>query len=113
MGHAKLTIDSKADTPRDRSADLEELKATSLIEQRNTLIKAMVKVFSWLNGGVFVLTVVAWGLGFYYQHDQVVTEKVLMALIGATVVRRESPSLRSPGFCFHRRTKLKWCHDAR
>ena len=87
MGHAQLTIDSKADTPRDRSADLEELKATSLIEQRNTLIKAMVKVFSWLNGGVFVLTVAAWGLGFYYQHDQIVTEKVLMALIGATVVQ--------------------------
>ena len=86
-GAASFRIDSKADTPRDRSADLEELKATSLIEQRNTLIKAMVKVFSWLNGGVFVLTAVAWGFGFYFQHDQIVTEKVLMALIGATVVQ--------------------------
>jgi len=83
----QLTIDSKADTPRDRSADLEELKATSLIEQRNRLLRAMIWVFSGLNAGVYVLTLLAWGYGFYYQHDQIVTEKVLMSLIGATVVQ--------------------------
>lgn len=82
-----LSIDSKADTPRDRSADLDELKATSLIEQRNTLIKAMVQLFIGLNGGVYVLTLAAWAFGFWFQHDQIVTEKVLMALIGATVVQ--------------------------
>ena len=84
---AQITIDSKKETPRDRSADLEELKVTSLIGQRDVLIKAMVKVFSYLNGGVFLQAAVAWGCGFYYQHDQIVTEKVLMALIGATVVQ--------------------------
>lgn len=84
---AQLTIDSKADTPRDRSADLEEFKATSLIFQRNTLIKAMVQLFVGLNGGVYLLTLAAWGFGFAYERDQIVTEKVLMALIGATVVQ--------------------------
>jgi len=82
-----LSIDSKVQTPKDRSAEFELEKWNRLSGQRDVLIRAMVKVFSWLNGGVFALTALAWGFGFYYQHDQIVTEKVLMALIGATVVQ--------------------------
>lgn len=84
---APLTIDSKADTPGDRSADLEELKATSLIDQRNTLIKAMVQLFIGLNGGVYLLTLAAWVWSAYSGRYEIVTEKVLMSLIGATVVQ--------------------------
>lgn len=47
----------------------------------------MVQLFIGLNGGVYLLTLAAWGYGFAYQHDQIVTEKVLMTLIGATVVQ--------------------------
>ena len=84
---AALRIDSSATTPRDQSADLEVLKVRSLIGQRDTLIKALVQVFTWLNGGVYLLTFVAWAYTAYAGKYEIVTEKVLMSLIAATVVQ--------------------------
>ena len=55
--------------------------------QRDVMIKAMVGVFTWLNGGVFAFTVLAWAVGITHSDYRIVDEKTLMALIGATVVQ--------------------------
>ena len=86
------TIDSTAKTPSDKSTAVETLSADQwerLSGQRDVLIKAMVGVFKWLNGGVYLLTVAAWIAGLFPgAHDyRIVTANTLMTLIGATVVQ--------------------------
>ena len=56
------TIDSSAGTPSDKSTDDNTVSAAQwerLSGQRDVLIKAMVGVFTWLNGGVYLLTTAA------------------------------------------------------
>ena len=55
--------------------------------QRDVMIKAMVGVFTWLNGGVFAFTVVAWAAGIFVPSYKIVDSNTLMALIGATVAQ--------------------------
>lgn len=85
-----ITIDSGAETPRDKSTDDNTVSAAQwerLSGQRDVLIKAMVGVFKWLNGGVYLLTVVAWAVGIWFPDYRIVTANTLMTLIGATVVQ--------------------------
>ena len=59
-------IDSGAATPSDKSTADGTLSAAQwerLSGQRDVLIKAMVGVFTWLNGGVYLLTYVFTGYG--------------------------------------------------
>ena len=55
--------------------------------QRDVLIKAMVGVFTWLNGGVYLLTTAAWLVGIWFPDYRIVDANTLMTLIGATVVQ--------------------------
>ena len=97
---APVRIDSRTATPNDRSDAIEELKVTSLIGQRDTLLRAMVKVFTGLNGGVYLLTAAAWGWTAYSGKYPIVTENVLMSLIGATVVQAGIAFLAITRFLF-------------
>jgi hypothetical protein len=56
-------------------------------DQRDVMIAAMVGLFKWLNGGVYVLIVAAWGAGIWLPDYRIVDAKTLMTLIGATVVQ--------------------------
>lgn len=84
------TIDSSAGTPSDKSTDDNTLSTAQwerLSGQRDVLIRAMVGVFTWLNGGVYLLTVAAWLVGIRYPDYRIVDGKTLMTLIAATVVQ--------------------------
>ena len=85
-----LRIDSAETTPPDLSTSDKTLSALQwdrLSGQRDVMIKAMVAVFTWLNGGVFAFAVAAWLVGIWHSDYRIVDEKTLMALIGATVVQ--------------------------
>ena len=85
-----LHIDSAGATPADASSADETLSALQwdrLSDQRDVLIKAMVAVFTWLNGGAFAFTVAAWIAGMFLESYRIVDKQTLMALIGATVVQ--------------------------
>lgn len=85
-----LTIDSEKATPIDRSTSTDTLTQQQwerLSGQRDVLIKAMVRVFTWLNGGVFGFTLVAWAVGIAHPDYRIVDHQTVMALIGATVVQ--------------------------
>ena len=84
------TIDSSAGTPKDKSTDDNTVSAAQwerLSGQRDVLIKAMVGVFTWLNGGVYLLTTAAWLVGIWFPDYRIVNANTLMTLIGATVVQ--------------------------
>ena len=84
------TIDSSAGTPNDKSTDDNTVSAAQwerLSGQRDVLIKAMVGVFTWLNGGVYLLTTAAWLVGIWFPDYRIVDANTLMTLIGATVVQ--------------------------
>ena len=85
-----LRIDSVENTPEDSTTSTKTVSAQQwerLSGQRDVMIKAMVGVFTWLNGGVFAFTVLAWVVGITHPDYRIVDEKTLMALIGATVVQ--------------------------
>ena len=63
-----------------------EKRWRKLSDQRDTLIQAVIKVFTWLNGGVYLLVLMAWGVGHFSEY-QIVDSQTLLALIGATVVQ--------------------------
>ena len=63
-----------------------EKRWRKLSDQRDTLIQAVVKVFTWLNGGVYFLVLLSWGVGHFSDY-KIVDGNTLMALIGATVVQ--------------------------
>ena len=68
--------------------------------QRDVMIKAMVSVFTWLNGGVFAFTLAAWAVGIWHVDYRIVTDKTLLALIGATVVQAGIAFLAITRFLF-------------
>ena len=57
-----------------------------LSTQRDTLINAVIRVFTWLNGGVYLLVFLAWIAGHFSSY-RIVDGNTLMALVGATVVQ--------------------------
>ena len=63
-----------------------EKRWRKLSDQRDTLIRAVIQVFTWLNGGVYLLVLMAWGVGHFSEY-QIVDSQTLLALIGATVVQ--------------------------
>jgi hypothetical protein len=54
--------------------------------QQDKMIDAMIKIFKWLNGGVMGFVFVAWAAG-YLGKEEIITEHVVMSLIGATVIQ--------------------------
>ena len=85
-----LRIDSATTTPADRSTSTDTLTQQQwdrLSGQRDVMIKAMVRVFTWLNGGVFGFTLLAWGVGIFIPSYRIVDHQTLMALVAATVVQ--------------------------
>ena len=85
-----LELNSRVTAPDDVSIDddsLSTLQWNRLSDQRDVMIKAMVGVFTWLNGGVFAFTIVAWVGGLVWTDYRIVDARTLMALIGATVVQ--------------------------
>ena len=55
-------------------------------DQQDKMIDAMIKIFKWLNGGVMAFVFAAWAAG-YWGKEEIITEHVVMALIGATVIQ--------------------------
>jgi hypothetical protein len=72
----------------------DEVESTSLTErqwaafkdQQDQLIKAMIWLFAGLNGAMVLLVFAAW-IGDFWRSPPLITENVVMALIGATVVQ--------------------------
>jgi hypothetical protein len=98
-----LKIDSGATTPVDSStadATLSQVQWERLSQQRDVMIKAMVAVFTWLNGGVFAFTVIAWGVGIWDKSYRIVDNNTLLELIGATVVQAGIAFLAITRFLF-------------
>ena len=75
--------------PEDKSLRDEQFtrqKWERLSTQRDTLINAVIRVFTWLNGGVYLLVFLAWIAGHFSSY-RIVDGNTLMALVGATVVQ--------------------------
>lgn len=99
----QLQIDSIETTPKDPStsgATVSSAQWERLSNQRDVMIKAMVAVFTWLNGGVFAFTLAAWAVGIWHTDYRIVDDKTLMALIGATVVQAGIAFLAITRFLF-------------
>lgn len=99
----RFPIDSAETTPNDPSmagVTLSDTQWERLSGQRDVLIKAMVRVFTWLNGGVFAFTVIAWAVGIYQPDNRIVDSRTLIALIGATVVQAGIAFLAITRFLF-------------
>jgi hypothetical protein len=55
-------------------------------DQQDTMIRAMIQIFTWLNGAVVLIVIVFW-VGDFWRHDPIITENVIMSIIGATIVQ--------------------------
>jgi hypothetical protein len=89
-----LKIDSGATTPVDSSTvdtTLSQVQWERLSQQRDVMIRAMVAVFTWLNGGVF---------GIWDKSYRIVDNSTLLELIGATVVQAGIAFLAITRFLF-------------
>ena len=98
-----LPINSSSGTRSDPSTTVASLSSAQwdrLSGQRDVMIKAMVAVFTWLNGGVFAFTFAAWAVGIWHVDYRIVTDKTLLALIGATVVQAGIAFLAITRFLF-------------
>ena len=98
-----LPLDSIETTRRDPSTAVASLSSAQwerLSGQRDVMIKAMVAVFTWLNGGVFAFALAAWAVGIWHVDYRIVTEKTLLTLIGATVVQAGIAFLAITRFLF-------------
>lgn len=56
------------------------------LAQQDKMIEAMIKIFTWLNGAVVLFVLLAWGAEFW-GRKQIITEHVVMSLIGATIIQ--------------------------
>jgi len=80
--------------PGDSSVDVESFSEEGWrraldqkrLEQQDLMITAMIKIFKWLNGGVLGFVVAAWLAGFWGEQ-KIITEHVVMSLIGATIIQ--------------------------
>lgn len=57
------------------------------VNQQNTMIRAMIRIFGWLNGAVIGFILCAWLGGLIIDRAQIITEHVVMSLIGATIIQ--------------------------
>lgn len=57
------------------------------IRQQDRMIAAMIKIFAGLNGSVVLFVLAAWGCGLLRKREPIITEHLVMALIGSTVVQ--------------------------
>lgn len=62
------------------------LLGTKKLEQQDRLISSMTSLFSKSNGVVLTLVFIFW-VGDFWRSPQIITDKVIMSLIGATVVQ--------------------------
>jgi len=102
-GTGKRQIDTADTTPSDPStteATVSALQWERLSGQRDVMIKAMVRVFTLLNGGVFGFTLLARAVGVWQKDYRIVDSHTLMALIGATVVQAGIAFLAITRFLF-------------
>ncbi|MDB5743817.1 MAG: hypothetical protein JWR68_2132 [Polaromonas sp.] len=76
-------------------ASLSERRWRKHSAQQDTLIQAVVKVFTWLNGGVYLLVLVAWVVGHFSDY------KVVDGNTPDGVDCRHRGTSRA-GFCSHR-----------
>lgn len=51
------------------------------------MIKAIIQIFGALNGVVIVFILLAWGVSVYFDKPSIITERVVMSLIGATTIQ--------------------------
>ena len=89
LAPATVKIETENEPP-DPSSSIDQVSAAQwnrLSDQRDVMIKAMVSVFTWLNGGFFAFTVAAWIGGLFLPTAKIVDTNTIMALIGATVVQ--------------------------
>lgn len=70
--------------------------------QRDILINAMTRIFTWLNGGVFLFTLVAWIAGLVDPTYRIVDRATIITLIGATVVQSGIAFIAITRFLFPR-----------
>lgn len=56
------------------------------LDQQNEIIKTVKPLFVWLNAAVIILIALMW-FGDFFTSKQIVTEKVMMALISGVVVQ--------------------------
>ncbi len=90
---APLRIDSAsvAADPDDRSStrlvEMSERQWERLSGQRDVMIRAMTRIFTFLNGGVFAFVVLAWLAGLFDPTYRIVDRSTVVTLIGATVVQ--------------------------
>ena len=103
VSRAPEALDTADTTPSDPSTTETTVSAQQwerLSGQRDVMIKAMVKVFTLLNGGVFGFTLLAWAVGIWHTDYRIVDSHTLMALIGATVVQAAIAFLAITRFLF-------------
>ena len=67
--------------------DITERQWERLSGQRDVLIRAMTRIFTFLNGGIFVFIIAAWAAGLFDPTYRIVDSATVMTLIGATVVQ--------------------------
>ena len=67
--------------------DITERQWDRLSGQRDVLIRAMTRIFTFLNGGIFLFIIAAWIAGLFDPTYRIVDSKTVMTLIGATVVQ--------------------------
>lgn len=67
--------------------EITERQWDRLSGQRDVLIRAMTRIFTFLNGGIFLFVIAAWIAGLFDATYRIVDSKTVMTLIGATVVQ--------------------------
>jgi hypothetical protein len=82
----KLAVKALSEDKSVQDGQFTHQKWERLSTQRDTLINAVIRVFTWLNGGVYLLVLLAWIAG-HFSNYRIVDGNTLMALVGATVVQ--------------------------
>lgn len=84
----KVGADIQDGSSSDKEFDRRQWAAmTHQHQQQTILIRAMLKMFAGLNVAVVIMVIVFWCGGIWLGAPHIITEKVVMSLIGATVVQ--------------------------
>jgi hypothetical protein len=84
---ADVVAQSGAKGAQPELVDITEKQWDRLSGQRDVLIRAMTRIFTFLNGGIFLFVIAAWVAGLFDPTYRIVDSKTVMTLIGATVVQ--------------------------
>lgn len=79
--------------------------------QQDTLIRAMIQVFAGLNGSVMLFVVAAWIGGMLGDKPPIITEHVVIALIGATVIQAGAAFILITRYLFPATTTASVSHN--